>query len=86
MLSAYIPYNRDPIEARGGSEKAIQNYTAQGWGDRILYKCDKTTPAWHPYSDPTRILVPLDVSNPKVLDFQMELVAQKQAQGYDAIG
>ena len=85
ILSSYIPYNRDPY-ARGGSAKGIENYTKQGWESRILFKCDHKTPAAHPYSDPTRVLVPLDVTNPAVLEYQLELAKVNQAAGYDAIG
>ena len=84
-LSSYIPYNRDP-HARGGSEKGIQNYTAQGWESRILFKCDRKTPAAHPYGDPARVLVPLDITNPEVLEYQVGLAKVSQAAGYDAIG
>lgn len=49
--------------------------------DWIVYQCDKTTPA---YAYGTR--VPLDVSNPAVIDWQVQTFAvPAAAAGYDAI-
>jgi hypothetical protein len=86
VLSRYIPCCRD-----GSARylKGLAEYKAKGWGDRVLYTCDRKTPAWttypgEPFSETA--LIPLDISNPDVIDWQIETYAKPSIeQGYDAI-
>ncbi len=83
MLSYYIPYNRD-VGAYGQADLAKQhdlNYWRSNHPDWVLYKCDGSTPA---YLDDNTI--PLDISNPDVVNYQMQNGAIPASQnGYDAL-
>ena len=73
-----MPYSRDisPAECRLGSSgsgdcvkgRNISWYEAHQ-RDWVLYKCDQKTPAFQ-YGDPN---VPLDFTNPSVIEYQASL-------------
>ena len=74
-LSRYIPFARDP-----GTNSL--SYWKTNHPDWIVYKCDQTTPAYFG-SDPN---VPLDITNPAVIAWQIQTyAAPAAAQGFDAI-
>ena len=86
VLSSCIPCCRD------GEAKYLDGmaeYKRKGWGDRILYQCDRATPAWTHYPGESfneTALIPVDFSNPVVVDWQIETYVQKAAaEGFDAI-
>jgi hypothetical protein len=75
-LSSYIPWRRDPD---GTHDLAYWKGLHPDW---VVYKCDQTTPAFEG-TDPN---VPLDISNPAVLAWQVQTYATPAAAtGYDAI-
>jgi hypothetical protein len=74
FVSYYIPSNQDP-------DAQPLSYWKTNHPDWVLYQCDKTTPATAPgYSN-----IDLDVSNPAVQSYQMGLIKNAAAQGYDGI-
>ena len=76
ILSKYIPFTRDPD---GTHNLAYWKSTHPDW---VLYKCDKVTPAYE-FGGSN---VPLDISNPAVLAWQVQNYGAKaSAAGYDAI-
>lgn len=83
VLSYYTPYSRDC--SHGDFEEAQHWYVSQNRTSWIMYKCDKVTPAW--YGSETNRCVPLDISNPEVVAWQLAEFAEGQAQalGYDAV-
>lgn len=86
--SKYIPCCRDTSLPLFGA-KAVANYTARGWGDRVLYRCDRKTPAYYANGGPGRAShtsIPLDFSNPNVIEWQAaEFARPAAALGYDAL-
>jgi hypothetical protein len=75
-LSSYIPWRRDPD---GTHDLAYWKGFHPDW---VVYQCDQTTPAFEG-TDPN---VPLDISNPAVLAWQVQTFATPaSAAGYDAI-
>lgn len=74
VVSYYIPSNQDP------SGHAL-SYWQTNHPDWVLYQCDQKTPATVPgYAN-----VDLDVSNPAVQAFQLGIIKDAAAQGFDAI-
>jgi hypothetical protein len=77
IVSAYIPYNRDPDAS----------HTLAWWKARnpswVLYECDRVTPV---VVDPANTNIALDVSNPDVVAWQVATYAASfAAQGYSAV-
>ena len=87
-ISKYIPCCRDTQVKEFGAA-AIANYTRRGWANRVLYQCDRKTPAYYSRGSPGRAShrsIPLDFSNPDVVDWQAEEFARPAAAlGYDAL-
>ena len=87
-VSKYIPCCRDTQLQEFGAA-AIANYTRRGWGSRVLYQCDRKTPAYYAHGGPGRAShrsLPLDFSNPAVIAWQAEQFATPAANlGYDAL-
>ena len=82
LLSYYISFFRD--SGTFGSTDAVQSlsYWKSVHPDWILYQCDRTTPA---YED-GESAVPLDITNPAVIAWQMQTYAIPASQhGYGAI-
>jgi hypothetical protein len=87
VVSAYRPLRRDYEDCThdrtpAGARREIAWWQAHHptW---ITYQCDRTTPAYE-YSDPT--CVPLDISNPEVIQYQLENCTAPAARaGYNAI-
>eukprot|EP01048_Picozoa_sp_COSAG05_P018584 COSAG05_NODE_2741_length_2705_cov_1.798542_2_plen_474_part_01 len=102
VLAKYIPYTRDPdpvphtIHAnstadcryfRPGCPTALPWWRANK-PELILYQCDRQTPAWECFKGEgcRHDSVPLDLSNPATLDYQMEVSVLPAARaGYTAI-
>ena len=97
IVSAYRPFTRDyedcvhrdtPTGARPRRNGSILSWWEHEHPEWIVYKCSEDggpskTPAWS-FSDET--CVPLDISNPGVIKFQLEnCTAQAAAQGFTAI-
>jgi hypothetical protein len=75
VLSSYLSFERD-------SQRHDLAYWKRTHPDWILYQCDKVTPAYL-YRQPS---VPLDFSNPIVVQWQLSTtVAQAEQLGYDAL-
>ncbi len=75
-LSYYVPWAYDPDATHDLS------YWKNFHPDWVLYKCDKVTPAYFS----TTLNMPLDISNPDVIAWQVQNAAtQASSQGYDAI-
>jgi hypothetical protein len=55
--------------------------------DLVLYQCDRKTPAWECFGGEgcRHDSVPLDLTNPKTLEYQMITVKKAKADGYNAI-
>eukprot|EP00026_Physarum_polycephalum_P005307 Phypoly_transcript_05339.p1 GENE.Phypoly_transcript_05339~~Phypoly_transcript_05339.p1 ORF type:complete len:554 (+),score=88.69 Phypoly_transcript_05339:154-1815(+) len=62
VTSLYIPWSRDNDPSHN---LTYWNATHPDW---VLYKCDRVTPAFQ-FTDPH---MPLDISNPAVIDFQLQ--------------
>ncbi len=76
VLSSYIPFTRDPD---GSHDLAYWQGLHPDW---VLYQCDQKTPAYE-FGDPN---VPLDISNPDVVAWQVSSYGvPAAAAGYDAI-
>jgi hypothetical protein len=86
--SKYIPCCRDTSTPLFGAD-AVANYTARGWGDRVLYRCDRKTPAYYAHGEPGRashMSLPIDFSNLEVVKWQAaEFARPAAAFGYDAL-
>ncbi len=81
FLTYYIPFFRD-----AGTFSDSQPYSLSYWQtthpDWILYQCDRHTPAYE-FGDPN---VPLDFTNPAVVQWQVQTYAEPAAAGgYDGI-
>jgi hypothetical protein len=87
LTSKYIPCCRDGITPVGAA--GLENYTKRGWASRVLYQCDRKTPAWYVSKTENASItarVPLDFTNPAVVDWQVEEFAKPAAiAGYDAM-
>ncbi len=76
VLSRYIPFTRDPEASHDLA------YWQSAHPDWVLYQCDQMTPAYE-FGDPN---VPLDITNPAVVDWQVTSYAvPAAAAGYDMI-
>ncbi len=76
FLSYYIPFSRD------AGTSATLAYWQQVHPDWVVYKCDKVTPAYM-WTDPN---VPLDFTNPAVINWQVQTYGAPASQaGYDGI-
>ena len=76
VLSDYIPFTRDP----DGTHTLA--YWQGAHPDWVLYQCDQTTPAYE-FGDPN---VSLDITNPAVVDWQVQSFGvPAAAAGYDMI-
>ena len=86
--SKYIPCCRDTSVGLYGAA-AVANYTRRGWESRVLYTCDRKTPAYYDHGGPglaSHRSLPLDFSNPAVVEWQAEQFARPAAAlGYDAL-
>lgn len=76
VISKYIPFRRDPDAT----------HTLAWWRafhpDWVVYKCDRVTPAYE-FGRPN---MPLDISNPAVVQWQIDNFAvPASAAGYDAL-
>ena len=82
FLTYYIPFHRD----NGTFTSSLDTLSLNQWKtthpDWILYKCDRKTPAYE-FGDPA---IPLDFSNPAVLNFQLQTYAIPASQsGYNGL-
>lgn len=76
VLSRYIPFTRDPNSSN------TLGYWQSAHPDWVLYQCDQTTPAYE-FGDTN---VSLDITNPAVVDWQVQTFGvPAAAAGYDAI-
>ncbi len=84
VLSYYFPMHRnhgDFIDTALGKQQGLDYWRAQH-PDWVLYKCDRTTPAYE-YYDPN---MPFILTDPTVLHWMVQSFAAPAAQyGYDAI-
>lgn len=79
--SKYIPCCRDTSLQEYG-DAAVRNYTRKGWGERVLYRCDRRTPAYYAHGGaglPSHRSLPLDFSNPAVVEWQASQFARPAA-------
>ena len=92
ILAKYIPFTRDP--APGPHQTTVNGSTTglpwwqKNMPELVLYQCDRVTPAWECFSGEgcSHASVPLDLTNPATLDFQMSAaVLPAKAAGYTAI-
>jgi hypothetical protein len=84
-VSYYLPFDTDAdIGGFGALGHPLSWWqSASGHPDWILYQCDRSTPAW---VNGLPQNVPLDISNPAVVAYQMALVGPyMQANGYNAL-
>ncbi len=84
IVSYYIPFHRD--DGTFGNPDLGKYHNLRYWQslhpDWILYKCDRTTPAYE-FGNPN---IPLDFSNPAVVKWQIQTYGLPASQrGYDAI-
>lgn len=89
VLSYYFPFHRDNGSFDNQS-LGIQhdfNYWRSFHPDWILYKCNRSTPAYYADDhDASDNRIPLDFTNPAVIDWQLQTYAVPASQnGYDAI-
>ncbi len=84
VLSYYFPMHRnhgDFIDTALGKQQGLDYWRAQH-PDWVLYKCDRTTPAYE-YYDPN---MPFILTDPTILNWMVQSFAVPAAQyGYDAI-
>lgn len=91
VLSYYMPFTRDPTPHTTKDHQGLP--TGLPWWkehhpELVLYTCDKKTPAWECFAGEgcQHVSVPLDLTNPSTLDYQMTAgVLPAAAAGYDAI-
>ena len=82
FLTYYIPFHRDD----GTFKSSLDILSLSQWkkihSNWILYKCDRKTPAYE-FGDPA---MPLDFSNPAVMNFQMQTYGIPASEfGYNGI-
>eukprot|EP01079_Euglenida_sp_SAG-EU17-18_P000394 gene394-2423_t len=78
VVAKYIPYAWDPDPTRS------LTWWQSNHPSWVLYKCDRKTPAWYPGLVGRNM--PLDISNPAVVEWQADTYAGPAgAGGYDAI-
>lgn len=84
LLSYYMGFNRDSgkfTDQQVGNQQGL-SYWKIFHPDWVVYRCDRSTPALE-YGDPN---IPLDISNPDVVSWQVQTYAQPASEhGYDAI-
>ena len=88
ILSKYMPYSRDPAPHTTGNPPSGLPWWKQNHPDLILYTCDRKTPAWECFAGEkcSHVNVPLDLTNPKTLDYQMlAAILPAHKLGYNAI-
>lgn len=76
VVSSYMTFNRDPDAQRNLSWWQTNH---PSW---VIYKCDRETPAT---PDTTDTNIPLDISNPDVISWQLGLAEEISGEGFDAI-
>ena len=87
ILSKYIPFSRDPTPHLGKPPSGLP-WWKKNHPELVLYRCDKKTPAWECFAGEgcSHLNVPLDLTNPKTLDYQMSSAVLPAAKiGYRAI-
>jgi hypothetical protein len=91
ILSKYIPFTRDPgtpiLNGTGPTASALPWWQAHHPA-LVLYQCDRQTPAWECFAGEGCVhhYVPLDLTNPATLDYQMTAGVQPAAKaGFNAI-
>ena len=80
----YLPFDTDAdVNTFGSLGHSLSWWTTGPHPDWVLYKCDRVTPAWVG-GLPTN--VPLDISNPAVVAYQMALVGPyMNSAGYNTL-
>jgi hypothetical protein len=84
-VSYYLPFDTDAdLDGFGSLGHPLSWWlSSKGHPDWVLYRCDRTTPAWVS-GLPTN--TPLDISNPAVVAYQMRLVVPyMKANGFNAL-
>ena len=82
---AYYPFDRDRDGGIGGASHDYA-WFRQNHPEWISYACDKTTPAWEFNKDNPERYVPLDISNPAVLQYMLDQYLGPYLQkGYNAV-
>lgn len=76
VVSSYMTFNRDPDAQRNLTWWQTNH---PSW---VIYECDRKTPAT---PDATDTNIPLDISNPDVIAWQVQIAAELSLAGYDAI-
>jgi hypothetical protein len=85
LLGYYIPFYRDQgtFGTFDPGKRDNLNYWRSFHPDWILYRCDRSTPA---YYESGNQIIPLDFTNPAVLNWQVQRYAVPASEnGYDAI-
>ena len=88
VLSKYIPYTRDPSPHTARTPGNGLPWWQQNKPELVLYQCDRKTPAWEcfPGEGCSHVSVPLDLTNPATLDYQMVVGVEPAIKaGYNAI-
>lgn len=89
VLSYYFPFYRDNGSFENENLGIQQNlkYWRSFHPDWVLYKCDRSTPAYYTDThDQSDSRMPLDFTNPAVINWQLQTYAIPASQnGYDAI-
>jgi len=89
VLSYYFPFHRNngSFDNRNLGIQQNLNYWQSFHPDWILYKCDRSTPAYYADThDQSDNRMPLDFTNPAVINWQLQTYAVPASQnGYDAI-
>ena len=88
VLSYYMPFSRDPKPHVTGKPPTGLPWWQENHPDLILYQCDRKTPAWECFAGEgcSHKNVPLDLTNTKTLDYQMEAgVRPAMKLGYNAV-
>jgi len=80
----YLPFDTDAdVRGFGSLGHTLTWWQSGNRADWVLYRCDRTTPAWVSGLPDN---VPLDVSNPAVVAYEMGLVVPfMQANGYTSL-
>lgn len=82
FLSYYIPFHRDVGTFANATQLHDLTYWQAVHPDWVLYKCDRTTPAYE-FDEPR---VPLDFANPDLVSWQIETYAIPASEhGYDGL-
>lgn len=87
VLSYYMPFTRDPHPHIDASKSGLPWWIAHKPA-LVLYQCDRKNPAWECFAGEgcSHVSVPLDLTNPATLDYQMSAGVEPAAKlGYNAI-